>query len=51
MYNSNKVAERIKIRAKDKGISIKKMLQDIVTFCNKKIKKQQKTIYNLEKFV
>ena len=29
MYNSNKVAERIKLTAKNKGISIKKLLEDI----------------------
>ena len=29
MYNSNKIAERIKTTAKNKGVSIKKLLEDI----------------------
>ena len=29
MYNSNKIAERIKLSAKNKGVSVKKLLEDI----------------------
>ena len=29
MYNSNNISEQIRLRAKEKGVSVRKMLQDI----------------------